>query len=226
MTVAQPQTGALRPTIVIGIGSFGRRALQELRCRILDRFGDLDKLPLVRFLYVDCDGDAIKAATRGAPEVALRPSEVQHLPLQAISHYRRRQLDQLSEWLPREKLFTLPRSLKTQGSRALGRLAFTDNYLRLIARLRREIQAACHPDSIYHTVSQTGLALRDNVPRIYVIACANGGGSGYFVDLGYSLRRLLSQLHQPEGLLTSFLFCGAPTIPPHRPPSWPISTPR
>jgi hypothetical protein len=213
MTIAQPQTGALRPTIVVGIGSFGRRALQELRCRFLDRFGDLDKVPLVRFLYIDVDGDAIKAATRGTPEVSLRPTEVQHLPLQPISHYRRRQLDQLSEWLPREKLFTMPRSLKTQGSRTLGRLAFADNYLRLIARLRREIQTACHPDSIYKTVSQTGLALRDNVPRVYVIACASGGGSGFVIDLGYALRRLLNQLHQPEAPLTSFLFCGAPDDP-------------
>jgi hypothetical protein len=213
MTVAQPQTGALRPTLVVGVGSFGRRALQELRCRFLDRFGDLDKVPMIRFLYLDSDGDAVKAATRGAPEVALRTNEVQHLPLQPISHYRRRQLDHLSEWLPREKLFALPRSLKTQGSRCLGRLAFADNYLRLIARLRREIQSACHPDSIYHTVSQTGLALRDNVPRIYVVGCASGGGSGFFVDLGYSLRRLLQQLHQPEGVVSSFLFCGAPDDP-------------
>ncbi|HEY7312657.1 MAG TPA: tubulin-like doman-containing protein [Gemmataceae bacterium] len=213
MTVAQPQTGALRPTVVIGIGAFGRRALQELRCRFLDRFGDLDKVPLLRFLYLDTDADAVKAATRGAPEMALRTTEVHHLPLQPISHYRRRQLDQLSEWLPREKLFALPRSLKTQGSRALGRLAFTDNYLRLMARIRREIQTACHPDSIYQTVSQTGLALRDSVPRVYVIACASGGGSGFLVDLGYSLRRLLNQMHQPEGPLTSFLFCGAPDDP-------------
>jgi serine/threonine protein kinase len=213
MTVAQPQTGALRPTVVIGIGSFGRRALQELRCRFLDRFGDLDKIPLVRFLYLDTDNDAVKEATRGSPELALRSTEVQHLPLQPVSHYRRRQLDQLSEWLPREKLFAMPRSLKTQGSRSLGRLAFADNYLRLIARIRREIQTACHPDSIYQTVSQTGLALRDNVPRVYVVACASGGGSGFFVDLGYSLRRLLNQLHHPEAQLTSFLFCGAPDDP-------------
>src|SRR5262249_33975454 len=92
MTIAQPQTGALRPTVVIGIGTFGRRALQELRCRYLDRFGDLEKVPLVRFLYLDSDGEAVKAATRGAPEVALRSSEIHHLPLQPISHYRRRQL--------------------------------------------------------------------------------------------------------------------------------------
>jgi hypothetical protein len=51
------------------------------------------------------------------------------------------------------------------------------------------------------------------VPRIYVIGCASGGGSGFFVDLGYSLRRLLNQLHQPEGRVTCFLFCGAPDDP-------------
>src|SRR3954451_19610324 len=57
-TVAQPQTGSVRPTLVVGVGSFGRRALAELRCRFLDRFGGMDKLPLVRFLYVDTDPEA------------------------------------------------------------------------------------------------------------------------------------------------------------------------
>jgi serine/threonine protein kinase len=213
MTLPQPQTGALRPTLVIGLGSFGRRALLELRCRLLDRFGDLDKLPLLRFLYVDTDPDEVKAAVRGSPEVALRPAEVYHLSLQPVSHYRRRQLDQLGEWLPREKLFALPRSLKTQGSRALGRLAFTDHYLRLLARVRREVQTACHPDSVYQAVTETGLALRDVTPRVYVMAAAAGGASGCLPDLGYALRRLLKQLHHPEAPVSCFLFCGAPDDP-------------
>jgi serine/threonine protein kinase len=213
MTIPQPQTGSLRPTLVVGVGSFGRRALLELRCRLIDRFGDLDKAPLLRFLYVDTDADAIKAAQRGAPEVALRSGEVYHLPLQPIAHYRRRQLDQLNDWLPREKLYTMPRSLKPQGSRALSRLAFADSYLRLMARLRREVQTACHPDSIYQTVSQTGLALRDNVPRVYVVAAAGGSGSGCLSDLGYAMRRLLKQMRQPESPVFCFLFCGAPDDP-------------
>src|SRR5262245_34917863 len=33
--------GPLRPTLVIGVGSFGRQALLGLRCRLLDRFGNL-----------------------------------------------------------------------------------------------------------------------------------------------------------------------------------------
>jgi serine/threonine protein kinase len=217
ITMAQPQTGALRPTLVIGLGSLGRRALMELRCRFLDRFGELDKLPLFRFLYVDCDPDAVKAATRTSEgqrgDVTFQPNEVYHLPLQPVGHYRRRQLEQLQEWLPREKLYALPRSLKTQGGRALGRLAFTDNYLRLQTRLRREVQQVMHPDAIYQAVSQTGLALRDNVPRIYVIAAASGGGSGFLVDLGYVLRRLLSNCRIPEAPLTAMLLCGAPDDP-------------
>jgi hypothetical protein len=217
ITMAQPQTGALRPTLVIGLGSLGRRALMELRCRFLDRFGELDKLPLFRFLYVDCDPDAVKAATRTSEgqrgDVTFGPHEVYHLPLQPVGHYRRRQLDQLQEWLPREKLYALPRSLKTQGGRALGRLAFTDNYLRLQTRLRREVQQVMHPDAIYQAVSQTGLALRDNVPRIYVIAGASGGGSGFLVDLGYVLRRLLNTCRIPEAPLTALLLCGAPDDP-------------
>lgn len=213
ITQALPQTGALRPTLLIGLGSQGRRALMELRCRLLDRFGDLDKLPLFRFLYIDTDVDAIKQAMKASPEMAFKSHEVYHLPLQHVSHYRRRQLDQLNDWLPREKLYTMPRALKTQGSRALGRLAFTDNYLRLMARLRREVQQAIHPDALYQTVSQTGLALRDNVPRVYVIACASGGASGYLADLGYSLRRLMQTLRQDEAALTSLLFCGAPDDP-------------
>jgi serine/threonine protein kinase len=213
ITIAQPQTGALRPTLVIGIGALGRRALLELRCRFIDRFSDLAKLPLLRFLYVDCDADAIKAAVRGAPEVALQPHEVYHLPLQPVGHYRKRQVDQLDDWLPREKLYALPRSLTPQGSRALGRLAYADNYLRLQARLRKEVQQATHPDALYQTVDRTGLALRDNVPRVYVIAGAGGGGSGFLVDLGYALRRLLKQLRHNEAPVTAFLLCGAPDDP-------------
>jgi serine/threonine protein kinase len=213
ITVAQPSTGALRPTVVVGIGGFGRRALTELRCRLLDRFGDLEKMPIIRFLYIDTDADAIKAAQRGAAEVAFSQQEVYHLPLQAVSHYRRRQLDQLVEWLPREKLYAMPRSLKTQGGRALGRLAFTDNYMRLIARLKREIQQASHPDAIYQAVAQTGLALRDNVPRVYVVGSATGGASGYLPDLGYAARRLLKQMSQADSTVISFLFCGAPEDP-------------
>src|SRR5207245_6062283 len=76
ITVAQPQSGSLRPTIILGVGSFGRRALRELRCRFLDRLGDLKKIPLMRFLYIDPDAEAVQEAVRGTPEIALSRNEV------------------------------------------------------------------------------------------------------------------------------------------------------
>src|SRR5207248_5576885 len=115
--------------------------------------------------------------------------EVFHLPLQPIANYRRRMIDQLSEWLPHEKLYSMPRSLQTQGIRALGRLAFADHQQRLLGKLKREVQKIAHPDALYQSVSQTGLALRDHRPRVYVIASAGGGGSGALSDLGFGLRR-------------------------------------
>jgi serine/threonine protein kinase len=213
ITQAQPESGAIRPTLIIGVGGFGRKALLELRCRFLDRFGDLHKLPLVRFLCVDTDPEAVNMAIKGAPEVALSRNEVHHLPLQPVGNYRRRVLDHLSEWLPREKLYAMPRSLQTQGSRALGRLAFADNQQRLLARIRRDLQEITHPDTLYRSVTQTGLALRENTPRVYVIAAAGGGNSGMLADLGYALRRQLAQLRHPDARVTCMLFCGAPNDP-------------
>jgi len=213
ITIAQPQTGALRPTLILGIGHFGRRALLELRCRFLDRFGDLSKVPMVRFLYLDPDAESVRSATRGAPEVALSNAIVYHMALQPASNYRRRMLDSLSEWLPREKLYSIPRSLQTQGSRALGRLAFSDNHMRFATRLKRDLQQATHPDSIYQSVSQTGLALRENQPRIYVIAAAGGGSSGMLPDLGFELRRVLQQMRYQDAEVVALLLCGAPTDP-------------
>lgn len=213
VTMAQPETGALRPTVFIGLGSFGRKALLELRCRFVDRFGDLSKIPLLRFLCLDPDPETVSTAVKGAPEVALSRSEVHTLPLQPVGDYRRRNLEQLSDWLPREKIYAMPRSLQPQGSRALGRLAFVDNYNKLISRIRREIQEVTNPETIFNSVTQTGLAVRDNTPRIYVLCSASGASSGMLVDLGYAIRRELMNMRHHDSPMTLFLMCSAPNDP-------------
>src|SRR5262249_44419726 len=160
--------GVLRPTVLVGVGSFGRRALQELRCRLVDRVGDMKQVPSFRVLYVDVDPDAASKATSAPPHIALSGEEVFPVPPPPVPGYRRRQLEQILDWLPREKLYSIPRSLHAGGSRALGRLAFCDNYLRFLARMRRELQIATHPESLAQSADQTGLPPRDNVPQVYV----------------------------------------------------------
>ena len=212
-TAPQKESGILRPTILIGIGSFGRRALQELRCRLTDRVGDVMQVPCLRFLYVDCDPDAVTKAVSAPPDVALAPDEVFHAPLQPVTLYRRRQLDQILDWLPREKLYSIPRSLHAGGSRAFGRLAFCDHYLRFVTRLRRELQIAAHPESITQSSDQTGLLPRDNTPQVYIFASAAGGSGGMLIDLGYAVRRVLARMTAPDAPITAFVYASAPTDP-------------
>jgi hypothetical protein len=212
-TAPQKETGVLRPTILIGIGSFGRRALQEIRCRLTDRVGDVVQVPCFRFLYVDCDPDAVNKAISAPPDVALATDEVFPVPLQPVTQYRRRQLEQILDWLPREKLYAIPRSLHASGSRALGRLAFCDNYLRFVTRLRRELQIATHPESLSQSSDQTGLMVRDNSPQVYIFASATGGSGGMLVDLGYAVRRVLARMNATDPPVTAFVYAASPQDP-------------
>ncbi len=205
----RPEEGVLRPAILIGIGSFGRRALTQVRGRLLDRVGEPALVPCFRFLHLDADPeDARRPATGG--DGALLPEQSFYAPLQPVTAYRRRQLDQLLDWLPREKLYAIPRSLRVDGSRALGRLAFADHYLRFVTRLRQEIQIATHPEAVSQSADQTGLAVRTKVPSVYIFASASGGTSGMLLDVGHAVRRTLERFNIPDATVTAFVFTGAP----------------
>lgn len=212
-TTSRIDVGVLRPVLLIGVGSFGRRAVQQVRCRLLDRVGDLAQVPSFRFLYIDTDPAAVKKATNGPDEIALDPEHVLQLPLQQPTTYRRKQIDQILEWLPREKLYAIPRSLTADGSRALSRLAFCDQYLKVATRLRHEIQLATHPESLKQSSDQTGLPVRSKVPGVYVFASAAGGSGGMLLDLGYCVRKALAKFNVPDAPVTTFLFAGAPEDP-------------
>ena len=205
----RPEEGVLRPAVLIGIGSFGRKALTQIRCRLLDRVGEPGQVPCFRFLHIDADPEADRPP-HSAGDGALLPEHTFAAPLQPVTAYRRRQLDQLLEWLPREKLYAIPRSLRVDGSRALGRLAFADHYLRFVTRLRQEVQVATHPEAVAQSADHTGLPVRTKVPSVYVFASASGGSSGMLLDVGHAVRRTLERFHIPDATVTAFVFTGAP----------------
>ncbi len=209
-TVSKLEIGVLKPSILIGVGSFGRRALHQIRSRLLDRVGDLQQVPSFRFLYIDSDSDSLDKIESMTSEAAIEPEQVLLLPLQPATAYRRKQIDQILEWLPREKLYSIPRSMTTEGSRALGRLAFSDNYLKVTTRLKSEFQIAIHPEAMKQSADQTGLAIRDKRPSVYVFASATGGSGGMLLDLGHAIHRVLEKFGIAEAPVTSFLYCGCP----------------
>ena len=205
----EPDAGVLRPAVLIGVGSFGRRALQQIRCRLLDRLGQLGQVPCVRYLYVDADPKAGDKASSAASDVSLTAEQVFVTPLQPTTNYRRRQLDDLMQWLPREKLYSIPRSLRVDGSRALGRLAFCDHYLRFMNRMKHEISVCTTPEALHQSSTHTGLSVRTKEPAVYVFISASGGTSGMLLDLGHAVRRSLEKMNLGDAPVSAFILTGA-----------------
>ena len=49
-------------------------SVQQVRCRLLDRVGQLSHVPCLRFIYIDPDPDAPDKALSAPPDIAL-PTE-------------------------------------------------------------------------------------------------------------------------------------------------------
>ncbi len=200
--------GTLFPALVVGLGQLGLSVLQAVREHLTTRVGSPLLMPQLRLLLIDTDPEVVRAAGRGRPGAVLPASDVVLTPLHRPSYYLKHRDGRppLSAWLNQRMLYRIPRSQVTTGVRALGRLAFCDNYRMLAARLRRELEAALEPAALTDAAKQTGLGLRTNRPRVYVVTSLAGGtGSGMFLDLAYTMRALLRQFgyEQPDvvGLL-------------------------
>lgn len=205
--------GPMRPTYLIGLGEFGREALQAIRYRIIDRFGGLDRVPCWKYIYIDSDPNTVNDALTGPPEQAFQPNEIYHAPLMGVAGYRRHRqsLELISEWLPSERLYNIPRNLAVGGVRALGRLALTENHLRIAAKLKRDIQGLLDVDSLEQSATLTGLEPGIETPQVLFFAAAGGGtGSGMLLDVAYTCRRLLQEQGITQQEMFSYLFCGAP----------------
>ena len=209
-TAARPESGILRPTLMIGVGSFGKKALQQIRARLVDRFGNLSRVPCFRFLLLDAEPEGMTREFVASPDVDLPEETLLNLPLQPTNNMRRRQLDHVLEWLPKERFYAIPRSLAVGGNRSYGRLAFCDHAVKVLARIKGELLAASNPESLAASSEQTGLTVLTRTSAVHVYASASGGTGGMLVDLGYSIRRAMVQSDGQVGPISAFVFVGAP----------------
>jgi len=199
--------GVLFPSIVIGLGQKGLEVLETLRQALYERFGTLQALPNLRTIYIDTDADAMQAAMDGA--VGMGPSETVLARLNRPTHYLKAGSGRptIEAWFNPKLLYRIPRNPVTTGMRALGRLAFVDNYRGIAGRLRSDLEACTRQEVLTTANRHTRLGLRTNRPRVYVVASLAGGtGSGMFIDAGYVSRFLLRQLGYAEPDVVGIFF--------------------
>jgi serine/threonine protein kinase len=207
--------GILAPTLVVGLGHHGLKVLRELREEIRAHFGAMDTVPSLRILYIDTDPKELRAAQRGERANALQPSEILPMRLNRPSHYLKardgREERTLTDgWFDNQMLYRIPRTQLTTGLRALGRLAFCDNYPIIVRRLREELQACAIPENLAASDCATGLGIRRYRPRVYIVTSLSGGtGGGMFLDLAYVVRHLMRQLGLGEPDVVGLCFLPA-----------------
>ncbi len=195
--------GALFPAVVVGVGQMGLQVLQALRETLAGQLRAPAELPL-RLLLLDTDPEIIRQSNRCERAAArLSPADVLLAPLNRPSYYlkTRDSRPPLEQWLNQRMLYRIPRAPVTTGLRALGRLAFCDNYRSISRRLKAELDAVLDPQVLASAARSTGLGVRSNRPRVYVVCALGGGtGSGMFLDFAYTARALLDSMgyEQPE----------------------------
>ncbi len=184
---------AYRPTIVIGIGGTGGKVLCRLRQSIADQFGSLSAMPAVQILYIDTDVASIDAVAKTGDRGTLAEHETLLTPLRQTRDYRSHDLANLKS-ISRRWIYNIPRSGRTEGLRALGRLALLDHSTRVLERLRKAVLAATDREAIAETSRNTGLKFVETDPRVLVVASIAGGtGGGMVVDVAYAVRQILAE---------------------------------
>ncbi|MFW6169557.1 MAG: serine/threonine protein kinase [Planctomycetota bacterium] len=194
---------SVQPTLFLGAGGSAGRVMWRLRKRFADRFQTLDAVPSLRMLLIDTDPKSVMNLLHR--EAGFEPREVFTAPLRRPQEYRSMSR-QLLEWMSRRWLYNIPRSLRTEGLRPLGRLALIDHAERIGDRIKTAIETATSEEALERSRNNTGLDFQSGPMRVVVIASIAGGtGSGMVADLAYLARHLLQQagVAKPEifGLL-------------------------
>ena len=194
-TMAPPNGAAefrAQPTAVIGVGGLAGQVMRQLRARLAREVGDAHR-ESVAMLLLDSDARGISAAVQGNDRSALRPDETVTLPLRRPQEYREDSA-LLMRWLSRRWLYNIPKSLRTEGLRPLGRLAFVDHSRQIGERICSTLDRARRGNAEASDATTPVAAVPTNRLRVYVVAGVSGAtGSGMSLDVGYAVRAMAAK---------------------------------
>ncbi|MCS7264576.1 MAG: tubulin-like doman-containing protein [Armatimonadetes bacterium] len=190
------QSVQVSPTIVIGLGGSGTYTVRRLKRLMELRYG---LLPLVQFLYIDCDQKAFAPE----PELAnVQDSERVSLLLQnpeQILDYARKgigEFEAMRDWLPDSLSVSILRNaIGAGGIRPVGRFAFFANLSEFEQRFRATLTSALAIEQQLATQSREfagKVTVDTNQLRLYIVGSLCGGtGSSLFLDVAVLARHII-----------------------------------
>ncbi len=175
--------------LFIGLGGIGCRTLVQLYTTMKNDLDSARKVTEHEWLAIDSDSESLDAITSGENGAECLPGGIAtQVQLFKPQEYRAAH-PQLFRGISRRWLYNIPRSLKTEGVRPLGTLAFLDHYEQLSRTLQSKLAQLIKGSSDDPYRSSEPL-------RIYVIGSAHGGtGGGMLTEVGYMVRDIMSLLN-------------------------------
>lgn len=189
--LAQAEEGRLRGisrSIIIGVGGTGHQILLDIRRRLIEKHGSLDKIPIVSFMLLDTDQAIFSRNPDYDDAVNLDSADKIHTSVHGVDALRRNLKDH-----PHLRTWVDPRVLTgdiDQGAgavRARGRLSYFWNYATIARKLEDEMLKVTR-DSSKEAAIRNGLQVGEGI-TVYIVGSLLGGtGSGMFLDLAYTVR--------------------------------------
>lgn len=185
-------------SLLIACGGTGHKVLLDVRQRLLQKYGDLSKIPIVSFLLIDTDQAIFGKNPNYSDAANLDNADKIHTSVHGVEQLRRnlREYPHLRDWLD-------PRTLSgdiNQGAgavRSRGRLAFFWNYDQIAKRIQEEA-VEITKDSSKAQAIKNGLQVSEGT-TVYIVGSLLGGtGSGMFLDLAYTVKELLKSQRMLE----------------------------
>jgi hypothetical protein len=188
------------PSLVIGLGGTGKRALTHLKRRIFDTYGRED-LPWVRLLSIDTDDGAVSnppvISQNSGQQIELGLNEMRVIDQsdtpKIISNLDAPENRHIKEWYPDPMMnVDFPKAAKGSGQvRMFGRIGLYkgENLYTTYRWLQQAAQDVSDPAA---WDEYKGFNIDPGTQFVYVICSLCGGtGSGMFLDIAYLLRKII-----------------------------------
>ncbi len=183
----ETDTGALAPSIFIGVGGTGAEVLTALRGRLQASGLNLDQLTNVGWIQADTDEATLQRATDPMTTGRLSLDDVLLMPLRTAQQYRDRPQEAFTP-LSRRWLYNVPRSRATEGVRPMSMLAFLDYSTICYDFLKTQVSSIVQ--------KQRDINAKKKPIRIYFVGSVHGGtGSVLAIELAFLIRRIAAELN-------------------------------
>lgn len=188
------------PSLVIGLGGTGKRALTHLKRRIYDTYGRAD-LPWIRLLSIDTDSAGVNnppvISQRTGEFISLGTNELRVIDQsdtpQIISNLDSPENRHIKDWYPDPEMrVDFPKAARGSGQvRMFGKIGLYKG--ENLHTTYRWLQQAAHEVSDPAAWEDfTGFEVDPTLQFVYIICSICGGtGSGMFLDVAYMLRKIV-----------------------------------